>query len=133
MTIMLLSGRYTLKHVFTFFLTFWNIRLLKHYMLQYTCHSVQYYFLWNHIKEGSKYIYWYTSYIYHQTRTILIRYVINTGFQTQTCVCTSLYIHTGLCEHVGKELPCDVMIITRSTRATPSFIGPRRSWNTVDD
>ena len=34
----------------------------------------------------------------------------------------SLYIHTGLCEHVEKEWPWSVMLITRSTLATDSMI-----------
>ena len=37
----------------------------------------------------------------------------------------SLYIHNGLCEHIEKELPWSVMLITRTTRATPSFVDPR--------
>ena len=43
----------------------------------------------------------------------------------------SLCIHTCLCEHIEKELSWSSMLITRSFRATPSFVGPRLSQNTV--
>ena len=34
---------------------------------------------------------------------------------------------TGLCEYIEKELPWSAMLITRSTQATPSFVGSRPS------
>ena len=41
----------------------------------------------------------------------------------------SLCIHTGLCEHIEKELHWSALLITRVNH---SFVGSSRSWNTVD-
>ena len=42
------------------------------------------------------------------------------------CLC----IHIDMCEHI-EESPWSLILIIRSTRVTPSFVGPRQSWNTV--
>ena len=47
------------------------------------------------------------------------QYHINQTLKNQTCVCP--YVST-LCEHIEKEPPWNVMLITRSTRVTPNFV-----------
>ena len=65
----------------------------------------------------------------HMLIIILCEELINVRSENQnkTCVCPNCVSHTGLCKPIEVKL-----VITRSTRVTPSFVGRGQSQNTVD-
>ena len=73
------------------------------------------------LKRKCSYIYVYNKFSQLQ-KTFLIQSISKLKVSLS---CLYLCIHTGMCEHIGKELPRSV-----HTRVTLSFVSP--AWNTLD-